>query len=62
MNAQRGGGWRYDRGTGAVREFYVDANGMRRWADDHQPCPDQILKRNADLEFALREAEQGGDA
>lgn len=54
----RGVGWRYDARAGEVREFYVDDGGVRRWVIGNEPCPDQILKGNADLEIALQEPER----
>ena len=48
MTITRGFGWRYDTQTWRVRDFYV-RDGVRRWADTDEPCPDEILKGNADL-------------
>lgn len=52
MNApMRGVGWRYDHKTGAVREYHLGNDGVRRWVDTGEQCPEanQILKGNADL-------------
>ena len=49
MTTFRGLGFRYDTRTARIRDFYVDKDGTRRWMDTHEPCPDQILKGNADL-------------
>lgn len=38
MTITRGFGWRYDTRTGAVREFYVDGDGNRRWVIGDEPC------------------------
>lgn len=48
MTITRGFGWRYDTQTGRIRDFYV-RDGVRRWVDTDEPCPDEILKGNADL-------------
>lgn len=52
MNApMRGVGWRYDNKTGAVREYHLAADGVRRWVDTGEQCPefDAIQRGNADL-------------
>lgn len=48
MTITRGFGFRYDTQTGAIRDFYV-RDGVRRWVDTDEPCPDEIMKGNADL-------------
>lgn len=49
MSALRGFGFQLDTQTGRIRNWYVDGDGVQRWADDDMPCPGQILKGNADL-------------
>lgn len=61
MTITRGFGWRYDVSTGAVREFYVDGDGNRRWVIGNELCPDQILKGNADLVPAQHQTMEVGN-
>jgi hypothetical protein len=37
MNGLRGFGFRFDIATGAVRRWYMGADGVQRWADNDQP-------------------------
>lgn len=58
MSITRGFGWRYDTQTGAIRNYYV-RDGVRRWVDTDEPCPDEILEGNADLVPAQHKTMEG---
>lgn len=39
----RGFGLTYDAATGACRNWYIDAEGEKRWADNDQPVVDDPI-------------------
>lgn len=41
MNALRGFGMTFSCQTGSFRNWYLDAHGCKRWADNDEPVPGQ---------------------
>ena len=49
MTGLRGFGWAYDTQPGVIRDWVTDAQGVRRYVDNNEPLPGEVLKGNADL-------------